>query len=170
MPKPIPLPPQDELLRLLNYNPKNGELRWKIKRTGGTKAGDLAGYISRMGYRVIKIGGNLRMAHRIAWAITYGDAPTNLQIDHINCDRSDNRLVNLRLCNGNENCSNRTASSRNQSGFKGVYWWKARQAWRADIVANGTHHYLGTFSTPELAHMAYCKAAAELHGEFARAQ
>lgn len=164
----MPLPSQDELQRQLDYNSTNGELRWKIKRTGGTDAGDLAGYISNQGYRVIKIGGRLRMAHRIAWAISYGDTPEDLQIDHINGNKSDNRLENLMLCSGAENCSNRAANSRNKSGYKGVYWWKARQTWRADIKSNGKHYYLGTFETPELAHMAYCKAAAELHGDFAR--
>ena len=168
MTKPMPLPSQDELQRQLDYNSTNGELRWKIKRNGGAKAGDLAGHISKRGYRRIKIGGRHRMAHRIVWAITYGDTPEDLQIDHINGNKLDNRLQNLRLCSSAENCSNRAANSRNQSGYKGVYWWKTRQAWRADIRSNGKQYYLGTFSTPELAHMAYCKAAAELHGDFAR--
>ena len=169
MPEAKPLPPLEELQRLFDYDQETGELRWKIKRTGGTNAGDEAGYISNPGYRIISLKGRLCMAHRIAWTIANGTIPLELQVDHINGNKSDNRLVNLRLCNGSENCRNRPAPNRNKSGYKGVYWWKEKAAWRADIKVEGKHHYLGTFDTPELAHMAYCKAAAELHGEFARA-
>jgi hypothetical protein len=169
MADPIALPSLEQLVQLFNYREETGELVWKVNRTGGTKAGDVAGYISSLGYRVVKVKGRLYMAHRLIWKIRHGEIPEEAQIDHINGSKSDNRLENLRLCSGSNNCQNRAASSRNKSGYKGVYWWKARQAWRADIVAKGVHHYLGTFATAELAHMAYAKAAAELHGDFARA-
>ena len=168
MADPIALPSKEDLERLFSYRENTGELIWRINRTGGTKAGDVAGYISRMGYRVVKVKSRLYMAHRLIWQIKHGDVPDKAQIDHVNGDKDDNRLENLRLCSGSDNCQNRPANKRNKSGYKGVYWWKSRQAWRADIVANGRHRYLGTFATVELAHMAYCKAAAELHGDFAR--
>jgi hypothetical protein len=168
MADPIALPSLEQLKQLFDYKDDTGELFWRINRTGGTKAGDVAGYISNLGYRVVKVKGRLYMAHRLIWKIRHGDIPDGAQVDHINGSKADNRLENLRLCSGSENCQNRAANSRNKSGYKGVYWWKARQAWRADIEVDGRHSYLGTFPTPELAHMAYCKAAAELHGEFAR--
>jgi hypothetical protein len=169
MANPIALPPLEVLNRMFVYEEKTGDLIWKVDRTAGTKAGDLAGYINRKGYRVIKVQGHLYMAHRLIWKINHGSIPDRAQIDHINGNKCDNRLQNLRLCSGSQNCCNRPANSRNKSGYKGVYWWKAKKAWRADVVARGKHFYLGTFATAELAHAAYRKAAAELHGEFARA-
>jgi len=65
---------------------------------------------------------------------------------------------------------NQPAPQSNTSGFKGVSYRKTRRKWIATIQKDGKQHFLGHFNTPELAHMAYCKAAAELHGEFARGQ
>lgn len=93
-------------------------------------------------------------------------------VDHINGDKLDNRKANLRACSHAENLRNRKRNRNNRTGFKGVYFdasnGGARQPWRAEIRVDRRRVRLGRFSTPEMAHEAYCHAAAKLHGEFAR--
>jgi hypothetical protein len=89
-------------------------------------------------------------------------------IDHINRNTFDNRKSNLRLCNKSENACNAGKSLANKSGYKGVSWDKKKENWRAYIVKNNKQYYLGNFTNIENAYGAYCKAAEELHGEFAR--
>lgn len=90
------------------------------------------------------------------------------QVDHIHHLTLDNRKSELRLCTGSQNMCNSGKHADNTSGFKGVTWHKQRQKWQARIMLNGKSKFLGYFLTPELAYAAYCKAALELHGDFAR--
>lgn len=89
-------------------------------------------------------------------------------VDHedgngLNCVRS-----NLRLATTAQNNRNQRRRSDSKSGFKGVFWQADKRKWRARICVNGKNRSLGYFATPEEAHEAYCKAAKELFGEFAR--
>ena len=101
-----------------------------------------------------------RQMHRIIM-----QAPKGLVVDHINHNTLDNRRCNLRLATSSENTTNRRTSKNTKSGLKGAY--SARNKWYSRIVADGKDVYLGMFETAEDAHEAYCKAALELHGEFA---
>ncbi|MDP1873673.1 HNH endonuclease [Phenylobacterium sp.] len=96
------------------------------------------------------------------------DAPNGAQVDHINGDKLDNRLENLRLCGFTENRHNVGLTRRNTSGFKGVSFNSRRRAWIAQITCAGVHHYLGQYDSPEAASRAYDAAALKLQGEFAR--
>jgi hypothetical protein len=96
------------------------------------------------------------------------NAQKNEMIDHINMNTLDNRKNNLRLCDKSQNACNAGKSAANKSGYKGVSWDKRKGNWRAYIVKNKKQYYLGNFVNIEAAHAAYCKAAKELHGEFAR--
>jgi AP2 domain. len=89
-------------------------------------------------------------------------------VDHINHNTLDNRKSELRLCTHSQNLHNQGRNSKNTSGYKGVHWYKRYKKWQAQIKLNGKKIHLGYFSTPEEAHAAYCKAALELHGEFAK--
>lgn len=91
--------------------------------------------------------------------------PRNMQVDHINGDRLDNRRENLRICTQSQNCTNR-ASVKSKSGYKGVskHWNK----WRAVIKVNQKKIHLGLFDTKEEAALAYNKAAKVYFGDFAR--
>ncbi len=168
MTKAIPLPPLKELEQLLDYDPETGVFRWKISK-GSVSAGSRTGIKKAHRYAMIRINGRNFLAHRIAWYLLYKEDPKDLSIDHVNGNRYDNRACNLRLATHSQNLCNRKAQVNNSSGYKGVVFHKASRKWAAYIGINRKLHYLGIFSTPELAHMAYCKAAAELHGNFARA-
>jgi len=97
------------------------------------------------------------------------DAPSGLQVDHINGDGLDNRRSNLRLATASQNQMNRGCASHNTSGYKGVRVYRYGHGWIAQIVVKGKSIHLGTFSTPEMAAKAYDEAAKKMQGDFRRA-
>lgn len=107
------------------------------------------------------------MAHQLAWLLSHDEWPPR-NIDHIDMDRANNRLSNLRLATPSQNGANRGRQKNNSSGLKGVAWNKGAKRWRAQIKANGKRRHLGYFDTAEEAHAAYQEAAASLFGDFAR--
>lgn len=96
------------------------------------------------------------------------EAPKGVQVDHVNRDGLDNRRENLRLCTQTQNLANRGRFSNNTSGFKGVSWYAKTRKWKAQIQVGKVKRHLGYFDLPEDAHKAYCKAAEEGFGKFAR--
>lgn len=116
------------------------------------------------GYSRVTIGGRRVLAHRAAWFLTHGDWPAN-EIDHVNSNRADNRLANLRLASRSENAQNaRGARSSNMSsGLLGVHWNKAAQKWQAEIVIDGKSKHLGLFECKHKASEVYLSAKRELH-------
>ena len=156
----------DELKKLLAYDANTGLIFWRVDRPL-RKAGSQA-FINNAngGYLCGTVNNKTRLAHRVAWALHYGEWP-DLHIDHINGDRKDNRIINLRLATIGENLRNKPVGDKNKSGFKGVSWDKAKGRWRASISLNKKHKHLGYFSDPMEAHSAYCMEAERLHGEFA---
>jgi hypothetical protein len=102
-----PLPPIERLRAALSYNPHTGEIRWRIQPAARIQAGAIAGTINPSGYRYITFDGKPTAAHRIAWALHNGIDPYPLEIDHINLNKSDNTLCNLRPATGSQNCSNK---------------------------------------------------------------
>jgi len=158
----------DNIKEHLNYNPESGVFTW-IKRdsTSNAKIGSAAGSKNNKGYILISIKGVKHRAHRISWAYMTGEWPKD-QIDHINGVKNDNRWSNIRLATGSQNMANRPKGSKNTSGFKGVSWNKKSNKWRVKITKHHKEYYLGFFDDPEEGYKAYCKAAKELHGEFAR--
>lgn len=114
-------------------------------------------------------GKRLYLGHRVAWLLHHGAWPVH-GIDHINGDKSDNRIANLREATQHQNGGNQRLRRNNTSGFKGVCWDTWTNRWVATIMAHGKHHNLGRFDSPEDAHAAYMTAAVELYGDFARAK
>lgn len=151
---------------LLIYDPDTGEFRHRITY-GGQKAGDLAGAKCSFGYWNLSLLGYRFKAHRVAWLYVHGSWPEG-HIDHIDCDRSNNRIQNLRLANNSQNKANSSGYKNNTSGFKGVSYYKPLAAWRAAYSVDGKKKHIGYFSSPEEAHAAYMIAASEQYGEFAR--
>lgn len=107
------------------------------------------------------------MAHRVVWYLYHGKDPGGKQIDHINGNPQDNRIVNLRLCEARDNQANAKVRKDNTSGYKGVIYYKRFDKWMAQITRMGKHVILGYFSTKEEAATAYMKAAEEIQGAYA---
>jgi hypothetical protein len=135
-----------ELKELLDYNPETGVFIWKVANRR-TKSGSVAGTLCN-GYVKIGIGGKHYSAHRLAWLYVYGIFPKK-QIDHINQDRSDNRILNLREVSTIDNGRNRVMQKNNTSGITGVQWRKSRGKWVSVIKIAGELRYLGCFSVKE---------------------
>jgi len=94
--------------------------------------------------------------------------PDNMEVDHINTNKLDNRRENLRVCTRQQNNCNTNKRSDNKSGFKGVCFEKRRQKFVARIRIDGKLKHLGYFATAAAAHEEYKIAAVKYHGEFAR--
>lgn len=176
------LPTPEQLRQLLRYDPETGKMFWlprpremfPTQRSFNTWNSRFAGKeaftaITKEHYRFGTIFGHPFRAHRVAWAIYYGKWPDEF-IDHKNGDTEDNRLENLREASNAENMQNAGRPSHNTSGYKGVSFYKPYQKWKASIRAFGKQVHLGYFDAPESAHAAYCEAAKQYHGEFARVE
>lgn len=126
--------------------------------------GKVAGTVGKNGYRRISIGRKHRYyAHRLAWEFIYGEPPCG-EVDHINGDRDDNRIDNLRVVTHQENAHNMGVTPKhNTSALIGVSYYKRDNTWSAYIKVNGRKKHLGYYPTPELAHAAYLEAKHELH-------
>lgn len=108
------------------------------------------------------INGKNQSMHRIIM-----DAPKGMCVDHKNHSTLDNRRSNLRICTHSQNSANRLIDSRNNSGYKGVYWCKEKKKWQSKIVFKRNRVYLGSFKNKKVAARAYNAAALRLFGEFA---
>jgi len=148
------LPPVETLREMLSYDPESGEFRWKIKPSQCVNVGDIAG-CTVGGYRKIKIKGNLFAAHRIAWAIHYGEDPYPQLVDHKQGKENGDGIDNLRLATVSENTYNSVINLRNTSGHRGVSKYKHK--WRAKLG----DAYLGCFNSVEDAINARLKAEAD---------
>lgn len=157
---------QARLLEALHYDADSGIFTWKVS-SPRAKAGSEAGVLLKIGYRAITVDGQRHLAHRLAWFYVHGTWPTHM-IDHINGNRADNRISNLRSATARQNTLNGPLRSTNTSGFKGVSWASRRKKWTARITSDYRVYILGYFDTKEEAHAAYSEAAKDLHGEFAR--
>jgi len=152
-----------ELLReLFNYEPSTGWLMRRTRPANCTQKGDIAGSVSSNGYINIMINGKQYKAHRIVWLYHFGTLPEYL--DHINRNKLDNRLENLRPATKAQNMANRSRNTKSSSRFKGVR--QKRSKWMAQARIDGEKKYLGSFSTQEDAHRAYCSAMQKEFGEY----
>lgn len=151
----------------LSYDPSTGEFRWKKSIRNGHGDGTIAGCLHRSGYMLISVSRIKFPSQRLAWLFHTGEWPKD-HIDHINMEKADNRICNLREATYSQNAFNIPKPPCNTSGFKGVSWSTRSQKYRAQITAYGRRHYLGLFDDAAIAHEAYKAASARLHGEFSR--
>ena len=139
---------QERLRELFEYNKDTGDLIWKVTRNHKAVKGDVAGYIRPCGYIRVKVDSVNYLAHRLVWLYINGSEPLD-QIDHINRDRKDNRLSNLRESSNALNQRNKGKSKSNTSGTTGVYWNKATAKWLVTIASK----YYGVFEDKEFAEL-----------------
>lgn len=162
-----PLITAERLREVLHYDPETGIFRWLTMTSNRiVHIGAIAGTMTDRGYLKIGIDGHRYLAHLLAWLYIHGEWPPRL--DHRDTVRNHNWIDNLRISTASQNQFNMRRKKSNTSGFKGVSWDKNRQLWRARIRASQREVYLGHHPSREEAHAAYCRAAQEHHGEFAR--
>jgi hypothetical protein len=149
------------LRELLNYDPLTGKFTRLVRTSNRINVGDEAGSFNAKGYRQIYLGGFNYRANRLAWLYMTGEWPADV-VDHINGNRSDDRWVNLRDVPGYVNQQNYKRARRDSStGFLGVSASNGR--YTARIRVAGKYLSLGSFSTPELAHLAYLTMKRKAH-------
>lgn len=146
----------------LAYEPETGTLRWRKDRGSRARAGRIAGSVCGDGYIAIGVAGVRSVpAHRIAYALMTGEWP-DLEVDHIDGNRTNNAWSNLRLATAAQNHQNmRSARSDNKTGLLGVSFQDG--CYRAQIQVAGKKHWLGQFDNPEDASAAYVAAKRRLH-------
>ena len=150
-----------ELLEQLIYHPETGTFeRKKGKRIGKS--------LTKNGYKLICVKHKQLYAHRLAWFYVNGDWPSSL-VDHINGNRADNRIHNLRLATKAQNAVN-SKVVRSSSGRRGVYIQSNTRKYRVRLTLNGKRNvHIGYFSSKEEAAKARNEAMAKAYGAFARA-
>ena len=136
-----------ELAEIIDYDALTGKMTWKAR---GSRSFDnkLAGKPALAqpsgGYQIGRIGGQNLKAHRVAWAIHYGEWPGGM-IDHINGDRSDNRISNLRVVDALGNAQNQSVKTTNTSGEPCISWFARDSKWWVKITRNGRAIHIGFF-------------------------
>lgn len=149
---------EQECLRKLSYDPLTGLFTWNLNGTRGVKAGDIAGSRMADGYIILSVSGKKVLAHRVAWFFVYGKFPYG-HIDHINRNKADNRIANLRSASLEQNAQNRSKNAKNTSGYKGVTWHKRDKKWQAAITVSGKVFHLGYYAKAKDAYAAYVEAS-----------
>lgn len=170
----------DLLASLIRYEPETGKLFWVwrdvscFEPKGSHSAAHRcaiwnAKYAGREAltanngntYKEGRIFNEKYYAHRVAWALHTQSWPDG-HIDHINGNRADNRIDNLRDVTRSQNLHNRPAQTNNKSGFKGVSWSRRRGMWAAQICVHRKNHVLGFFNCTTAAQIAYQQASAKM--------
>lgn len=147
---------QERLREVVAYNAETGEFSRVAPRYSRP-----TGTINTVGYLQIYIDGKIYLGHRVAWLYVYGEWPIGC-VDHINGNRSDNRIKNLRVGSKAQNLQNQRRP-RAGNPYLGVSLHKHAQKWHARIVVDGNRISLGYYDTPEAARDAYVAAKREKH-------
>lgn len=155
-------PTPEQLRMLFEYDPVTGALLWREGAPRGL-AGKQAGSIDSKGRRRVEHHGRSYAAHQIAFAIHHGRW-ANGQVDHINRNKTDNRICNLREATNVENCCNR-ARRPGATGVRGVTLHKGRYI--ARVMIDGRSVSLGSFDSVHEASSAYAAGVIKYHGAFA---
>ena len=147
-------------------NGVSGELIWRVTASSRAMAGSIAGSIHNKGYLMVRLKGNGYLAHRIVWLLTYGKYPNGM-IDHIDGNKLNNSIYNLRDVNESINKKNSKKYSNNTSGYAGVKFNKKYNRWSACYRSENKNFHIGSFDTAQEANKAVIKAR-EANGEFTK--
>jgi hypothetical protein len=155
---------KQHLNELFDY--KNGVLYWKSPKSNRLKIGQKAGTVAKDKRERINVCGKLLLTHRIIFAMHHDYWPK--YVDHIDCDKSNNKIENLRETTVHQNQWNKHLDCRNTSGIKGVSFDKRRNKWVAEIRNHNKKIFLGRFNSVAEAEKTVKIARTQIHGEFAR--
>jgi hypothetical protein len=155
---------QAELKELLDYDPETGIFTWKVDRNQNVRAGMKAGTVMNTGYIMVHVKNMFITGHRLAWFYMNGYFP-ECHIDHIDQNRTNNAISNLRLAHNNhaDNSQNRTLQSNNTTGYPGVHHCKRDKKFIARISVQGKRRVVGYYDTLEEAIAARDTAKAVYH-------
>lgn len=159
---------EDYLKSNMTYDSQAGHLFWS-KPSGKRRLGVPVGTLHSSGYLVFSAGFNRRRfslrAHRVCWLLHYGEWPESF-VDHIDRNRTNNRIANLREVSYRQNCQNQTKQVNNTSGYRGVSWSKCKGKWVVRIRTEGCYKFCGYFSDVVEAAKAYDEASLKYHKGF----
>lgn len=150
------MPSQERLRELFDY--RDGQLFRRTSPRNGIYPGPVEPSHSGHGYLRIGIDYGRYPAHRLIWMWHHGSIPAGFVVDHIDHDRTHNRIENLRLVTHTDNMRNVSRYANNRSGFNGVVWNGKAQKWQAQMKRGGRNIYLGVFDTVEEAAAARASA------------
>jgi hypothetical protein len=154
---------QDEIKKTFNYT--NGLLTWAIRPANCVHIGDKAGYLDNNGYLRVKFKGKLWLVHQLVFLMHNGYIPK--MIDHIDQNKTNNCIENLRPVTKAENTYNCKARSNNISGVKNVHWNKRFGKYFVKLKSNGVMHHFGAYKDLELAELVAIEARNKFHQQFA---
>ena len=156
MPQPKPLPPVALLRELFEYDPETGQLTYRMRpKRSRVVVGSTAGNPTPNGYLQVQVKNRRLLAHRVCWKIHTGHEPP-VVLDHVNGNRKDNSIKNLRASTAKKNQGNRKSTGQYLPGA-----WPKYNRWQA----NTPGHYIGMFNTEEEAHQAYVRWHLSYFGE-----
>ena len=145
---------------------KDGNLYWKETIASRAKKGNKAGSLYDTGYLMVGIKGKYYANHRIIFMMHNEYLP--IEVDHIDGNKLNNKIENLRPATVSQNACNRKLIKTNTSGIKNVSWSKTRNKWVVKIDYNGNKNYIGAFDNLELADLVAQEARNKYHGYYAR--
>lgn len=154
------------LYTLFEY--RDGELFWKTNPSPNVRAGDKAGHFLKSGYVAVRINKRARYAHRLIFAMFHGFMPK--KIDHIDGNKANNKISNLREATVSQNGFNRKISVNNTSGVKGVFFNKASNKWQVRLYVESKAKYFGEYFDLTVAKFIADIMRKKYHGEFARSE
>lgn len=157
---------QEDALRFFTYS--NGKLYCKEKTTNKSNksiVGQEIGHLNASGYLITKINYKQYFVHKIIFLMHHGYMPK--VVDHIDRNKTNNSIKNLRAATISENQHNRDRSKNNTSGYKNISWCKRTNKWQVSVMANKKQIHFGRFDDIELADLVAQEARDKYHKSFA---
>ena len=155
---------QQQVLDAFEY--REGKLYWKYVKSIRIKTGDEAGREDGFGYRIVRFNYKMYRTHHLIYLMFHNVLPKI--IDHINGNRLDNRIENLRIATDSQNNCNKGIQANNTTGSKNVKWHKRIKKYEVSVQVNKKRQYIGVFEDLELADLVAHMAREKYHGNFAK--